>query len=132
MVRVGLAAPPFDGAAVIAGRSVRLSWRQIQNGALLLLFDPIGAARAHEYAIAVCNAVTRRAGPHARVAVVWPDDLDDILARANLPRAEGGPGPLEFPLSAVPDGRLASLYELSVAGRRPLWGQFLIDPAGIL
>jgi peroxiredoxin (alkyl hydroperoxide reductase subunit C) len=134
MVGVGLAAPHFDGSAVADGHLVELSWQQVHEGkTLVLLFDPIdGKTHSPEYLVAVSNAVTRLGEPHAKVAVVWRNDPHETLAWVERPRAEGGSGALAFPLIADPDGRIAGLYGLLTTGRTPLWGQFLIDPAGII
>jgi peroxiredoxin (alkyl hydroperoxide reductase subunit C) len=134
MVRVGLAAPHFDGTAVVDGHLVQLRWQQVhEDKTLVLLFDPIdGAAHSPEYLIAVSNAVARLSRPHANLAVVWRNDAHETLAWANRPPSKGGPGALAFPLIADPDGCIAALYDLLVAGSTPLWGQFLIDPAGII
>jgi len=80
----------------------------------------------------VSNAVMRLGGPHAKVAVVWHNDPHGTLAWANRPCAEGGPGALAFPLIPDPHCRIASLYGLRTPSRTPLWGQFLIDPSGII
>jgi peroxiredoxin (alkyl hydroperoxide reductase subunit C) len=134
MVRVGSAAPHFDGAAVVDGRLVRLNWHQVhEDRTLILLFDPIGGTSGPpEYPVAVSNALARLGGRHARVAVVWRNNPDALLAWANSPRAAGGPGALAFPLVADPDSRIAALYGLSDSGREPLWGRFVIDPSGIV
>jgi alkyl hydroperoxide reductase subunit AhpC len=134
MVGVGLAAPQFEGSAVVDGRLVQLSWQQVhEDKTLVLLFDPIeGAAHSPEYLTAVSNAVTRLGKPHAKVAVVWRNDPHGTLAWANRPRAEGGPGALAFPLIPDPHCRIFGLYGLLTAGGMPLWGQFLIDPSGTL
>ena len=111
-----------------------MSWQQVhEDKTLVLLFDPIeGAAHLPEYLVAVSNAVTRLGEPHAKVAVVWRNDPHGTLAWANRPRAEGGPGAMAFPLISDPHCRIAGLYGLLTAGRMPLWGQFLIDPFGII
>jgi peroxiredoxin (alkyl hydroperoxide reductase subunit C) len=134
MVGVGRAAPQFDGSAVVDGQLVQISWQQVhEDKTLVLLFDPIeDAAHVPEYLVAVSNAVTRMGEPHAKVAVVWRSDAHGTLAWANRPRAEGGPGALAFPLIPDPHCRIAGLYGLLTAGRMPLWGQFLIDPSGII
>jgi alkyl hydroperoxide reductase subunit AhpC len=134
MVGVRTAAPHFDGPAVVDGRLVQLRWQQVhEDKTLVLLFDPIdGTAHSPEYLIAVCNAVARLSRPHTKVAVVWRNDAHATLAWANCPRSEGGPGALAFPLIADPAGHIAALYDLLAAGRTPLWGQFLINPAGII
>jgi peroxiredoxin (alkyl hydroperoxide reductase subunit C) len=134
MVGVGLAAPQFDGSAVVGGHLVQLSWQQVhEDKTLVLLFDPIeGAAHSPEYLVAVSNAVTQLGEPHTKVAVVWRNDPHGTLAWANRPRAEGGPGALAFPLIPDPHCHIAGLYGLLTAGRMPLWGQFLIDPSGII
>ena len=134
MVGVGLAAPHCDGLAVVHRRLVPLRWQQVhQDKTLVLLFDPIDStAHSPEYLIAVSNAVARRSRPHSRVAVVWRNDAQATLAWANRPPSAGGPGALAFPLIADPAGHIAALYDLLAAGRTPLWGQFLIDPAGII
>jgi peroxiredoxin (alkyl hydroperoxide reductase subunit C) len=131
MIRVGSAAPHFDGTAVIEGRLVPLRWQQLhEDRALLLLFDPIdGSAHSPEYLVAVSNAVARRCWPHTKVAVVWRNAPSATLAWANRPPREGGPGALAFPLIADPAGRIAALYDPSSADV-PLWHRFLIDPAG--
>jgi peroxiredoxin 2/4 len=132
MVRVGSAAPHFDGTAVVDGRLVQLRWQQVhEDKTLVLLFDPLdGKAHSPEYLIAVCNAVARLSRPHTKVAVVWRNDPLETLAWANRPPSEGGPGALAFPLIADPAGHIAALYDRLAAGRTPLWHQFLIDPAG--
>jgi peroxiredoxin (alkyl hydroperoxide reductase subunit C) len=134
MVRVGLAAPHFDGTAVVAGRLVRLSWQQLhEDKTLVLLFDPVsGPAHFPEYLVAVSNAVVRLGQPDARVAIVWSASPQETLAWTNRSRAVGGGGVLAFPLIADPESRIASLYELRPPGATALWGRFLIDPAGII
>src|SRR5207249_1050459 len=108
MIRVGSAAPHFDGVAVVDGHLVRLSWEQLhEDRTLVLLFVPAdGPARLPEYPIAVGNAVARLDRPHVRLAVVWRNDPDETLAWADRPRSAGGPGALAFPLIADPDGRI--------------------------
>lgn len=134
MVRVGLAAPQFDGCAVVDGRLVQLRWQQVhEDKTLVLLFDPIdGTSHSPDYLIAVSNAVARQSRPHAKMAVIWRNDVHETLAWANRVPSEGGPGALAFPLIADPDGRIAALYDLRAAGSTPFWGQFIIDPAGII
>ena len=134
MVGMGATAPQFDGSAVVDGHLVQLSWQQVhENKTLVLLFDPIeGASHLPEYLVAVSNAVTRLGEPRAKVAVIWRNDLQGTLAWVNRPRAEGGPGALAFPLIPDPHCRIAGMYGLLTAGRIPLWGQFLIDPSGII
>jgi len=134
MVGVGMTAPQFDGSAVVDGDLVQLSWQQLhEDKTLVLLFDPIeGTGHSPEYLIAVSNAVTRQGEPHAKVAVVWRNDPHGTLAWANRPRPEGGPGALAFPLLPDPHCRIAGMYGLLTTGRVPLWGQFLIDPSGVV
>ena len=132
MVSVGSAAPHFDCRAVTAGHLDRLTWEQVHaDRTLVLLFHPAGADRLPDYLIAVGNALARAGGLPAGVAVVCPSAPDDLLAWAARPRAEGGPGALSFPLVADPDGHIASLYGLPADGG-PLWGQFVIDPSGVV
>jgi len=121
MANVGSAAPPFDCTAVVAGRLVRLGWRQVHdNTPLVLLFDSIGGpARSPDHVVAVFGAV---AGS-ARVAAVCRDDPDELLARS-------GGVPAAVPLIVDPDGRIAALYGLRPAGTGPLRGHVLIDAAG--
>jgi peroxiredoxin (alkyl hydroperoxide reductase subunit C) len=134
MVRVGVAAPRFDCSAVVEGRLARLDWGRLHdNKTLVLLFVPdCGTAPLAEYLIAVGNAVARRVIPIARVAMVIRKDPDDALGWVNLPRAAGGPGALAFPLIVDPVGRVAEVYDLLGDGRTPLWGEVVIDPAGII
>ncbi len=134
MVRVELAAPSFEGIAVVDRHLVHLSWQQIhEDKSLILSFDPIpGPAHSPDYLIAVHNAVARRSWPHTRVAVVWRNDASATLDWANRRPAAGGPGALAFPLIADPDGRIAALYGLGDSDQEALWGQFLIDSSGII
>jgi alkyl hydroperoxide reductase subunit AhpC len=134
MVHVGVGAPRFDCCAVVEGRLARLDWGRLHdNKTLVLLFDPAGGtAPPAEYLVAVVNAVARAAGPIARLAVVCRTDPDEAIAWANRPRADGGPGALAFPLVVDPAGRVAGLYDLLGDDLAPLWGQVVIDPAGVL
>jgi peroxiredoxin 2/4 len=134
MVRVGLAAPPFDGSAAVDRHLVQLSWQQIhEDKSLILSFDPIpGPVHSPDYLIAVNNAVARWSWPHTRMAVVWRNDASATLDWVNRHPAAGGPGDLAFPLIADPDGRIAALYGLVDPDHEPLWGQFLIDSSGII
>lgn len=134
MVRVDLAAPSFEGSAVVDRHLVELNWQQIhENKSLILSFDPIpGPVHSPDYLIAVHNAVARRSWPHTRVAVVWRNDASATLDWVNRHPAAGGPGALAFPLIVDPDGRIAALYGLGDSDHAPLWGQFLIDSSGII
>lgn len=134
MIRVGSPAPQFDATAVVDGRLVSLRWQQVhEDKTLVLLFDPVhGEEHSPDYLMAVSNAVARRTRPHARVAVVWHHDAHAVLAWANRPAAEGGPGILAFPLIVDPVGHIAARYGLSPAARLPIWGQVFIDPAGVI
>lgn len=133
MLSVGLTAPRFDCSAVVAGHLVRLAWQQVhENKTLILLFDAIDdTLHAAEDWVRVSNSVARLSHQRARVAVVCRNDLNEILGWMNRPHP-GGPQDLSFPLIVDADGRIAALYELPTDGRRPVWGQFLIDAAGII
>jgi alkyl hydroperoxide reductase subunit AhpC len=133
MVTVGSAAPPFHCSAVVAGRVVRLRWEQQHpHCTLALLFDPLDSTNSPcDYLRAVGEAFPRLDRLQIRVAVVCRRDLYDLLDWANRLPEEGGPGALALPLIADVDGRIASLYGLE-AERVPLWGQFIIDPPGVI
>lgn len=132
MVRVGLAAPRIGGRAVLDRRLVSLSWEQLHDDrALALLFDPTDATdRWPEYLVAVSNAVMRLGHPFARVALVWRNGPARTLGWARRARAAGGPGLLAFPVLSDPRGAIAAQYGLPPDA--PVWGQFLIDPAGVV
>jgi len=134
MLRVGLAAPHFDCSAVVGGRLIRLSWRQVhENKTLVLLFDSIDdKLHSPEDSIAVSNAVLRLSHRRARVALVCRNDLGEILAWINRPYPEHGPEDLALPLIVDPDGRIAALYGLPVDAHEPVWGEFLIDASGVI
>jgi alkyl hydroperoxide reductase subunit AhpC len=134
MVRVGLAAPSFDCQAVIDGRLVPVSWRQVhENKRLVLLFDSIdSSAHAPDHLLALSSAVPRLRRLHAKLAVVCRDPLYEVLAWANRPRGAGGPGGPVFPLIVDSDDRVAWLYDLMPADGALLWGRFLIDRDGTL
>ena len=137
MLGVGFAAPHFDCTAVVGGHLVRLRWEQVHdNRPLVLLFGSLGGTvRSSDPLVAL---VTAAGLPRANVAVVCRNDLYGVLAWANGPSSESGPGAPAFPLIADPDGRIASLYGLAAAGRGPpggrgpTWGHFVIDPSDII
>jgi peroxiredoxin (alkyl hydroperoxide reductase subunit C) len=131
MLGVGFAAPHFDCTAVVGGHVVRLRWEQAHDSRpRVLLFGSLGGAAGPSGPLV---ALATAAGlPRASVAVVCRDDLYDVLAWANRPPSEGGPGAVAFPLIADPAGRIAALYGLAAAGRRPMWGHFVIDSSDII
>jgi alkyl hydroperoxide reductase subunit AhpC len=131
MLRVGCAAPHFDCTAVVGGHLVRLRWEQVHdNRPLVLLFGSLGgAAGSSEVLVAL---VTAAGLPRANVAVVCRNAPDDVLAWANAPPSESGPGALAFPLIADPAGRIAALYGLAAADPDPKWGYCVIDPSDII
>ena len=131
MLGVGCAALHFDCTAVVGGHLVRLRWEQVHdNRPLVLLFGSLGGTAGSSDPLVAL--VTAAGLPRANVAVVCRNDLYDVLAWANGPPSESGPGALAFPLIADPDGRIASLYGLAAAGRGPTWGHFVIDPSDII
>jgi alkyl hydroperoxide reductase subunit AhpC len=132
MLRVGLAAPHFDCSAVVAGRLVRLGWRQVhENKALVLLFDSLDAQiHASDDLLAVSNAVMRLSHQRVKAAVICRNDLGDILAWINDPTRCSED--VAFPLIVDPEGRIAALYGVQADGRLPVWGQFLIDSSGVI
>jgi alkyl hydroperoxide reductase subunit AhpC len=134
MVGVGLIAPVFAGNTIQDGRLVPLRWRARHRcKTTLVSFDPIpGPDHLPDYLVAVSNAVARRSGPDVGVAVVWRNSARHTLAWATRRPALGGPGPLAIDLIPDPAGRIAACFDLVHADGRPLWGQFLIDRAGIL
>ena len=128
MLAVGFAAPHFDCTAVVGGHLVRLRWDQVHdNRPLVLLFGSLGGTSDPLVALVIAAGL-----PRANVAVVCHNDPDEVLAWANGPPSESGPGTLAFPLIVDPDGRIASLYGLAAAGRVPTWGHFVIDPLDII
>src|SRR5262249_40303184 len=131
MLGVGFAAPHFDCTAVVGGHLVRLRWEQVHdNRPLVLLFGSLGGTAGSSDPLA---ALVAAAGlQRASVAVVCRNDLYAVLAWANRPRSESGPGAPALPLIADPVGRIASLYGLAAPGRGPTWGQFVIDPSDVI
>ena len=134
MIRVGLAAPRFDCQAVVQGRLVHFDWRQVhENKRLILLFDSIEhVTGSPDYLLTLSNAVEELARLRTRLAVVCRDPLYEVLSWANLPRYEGGPGSLAFPLIVDADDEIACLYDLTPAAGMLLWGRFLIDHQGVI
>jgi alkyl hydroperoxide reductase subunit AhpC len=131
MLGVGFAAPHFDCTAVVGGHLVRLRWEQVHdNRPLVLLFGALGGtAGSFDPLVALATAAGLA---RANVAVVCRNAPDDGLAWANGAASARRPGAPAFPLITDPDGRIASLYGLAAAGRRPTWGHFVIDPSGII
>ena len=119
MVTIGTVAPHFDCRAVIRGGLRRLRWRHLQaNKTLVLLFDARSGAQWPPAELRTLNRATRRLRLlGARVAVVSQAPLSEVLA---------------CPLLLDPDGYLAWLYDLALGDGRVLWGQILIDAAGVI
>lgn len=70
---------------------------------------------------------------NCRILGVSVDSIDTHSEWLNTPAAEGGLGPLQFPLASDPGGEVAKTYgiwlpEKEVSAR----GLFLIDPQGVL
>jgi alkyl hydroperoxide reductase subunit AhpC len=131
MLEVGFTAPHFDCTAVVGGQFVRLRWEQVHaSRPLVLLFGSLGGTAGSSDPLVALVAAAGR--PRANLAVVCRDDLYDVLAWANAPPSVGGAGGPAFPLIADPDGRIASLYGLTAAGRAPTWGHFVIDPSDVI
>lgn len=70
---------------------------------------------------------------NCRILGVSVDSIDTHSEWLNTPAAEGGLGPLQFPLASDPGGEVAKAYgiwlpEKEVSAR----GLFLIDPQGVL
>jgi alkyl hydroperoxide reductase subunit AhpC len=134
MLLVGLEAPPFACSAVVARRLLRLGWHELHAGrVLVLVFETLGdRAGADAELFALGNAVVHSGRPRAGFAVVCRNPLEEVLDWVNRLGPEGGADTPAFPLILDPNGRIGGLYELSAGGRGPSWGQFLIDPSGVL
>jgi alkyl hydroperoxide reductase subunit AhpC len=127
MVTVGFAAPKFDCRAVVHGTIRRLRWRQVhEDKTLLLLFDASAAGGPADL-IVLNRAAGRLHALRAKLAVVCRASVAELLALAN-----DGADDLAFPLIGDADRYLAWLYNLVLADGTTLWGQFLIDPAGVV
>src|SRR4051812_11189025 len=125
MVRVGLAAPPFDCAAVVNGGLTPLSWQQVHEGrALVLVFGPLAAlAQSAERFLALADAAGRL---QARLALVCREPPGQVLAWAVRSGRAGGLGRLGLLLLTDGEQRAAGLYDLAAPDGTLLWGRFLI------
>ncbi len=134
--RVGQPAPSFSVACTWAGgrRTEQATLVDYAGSWLMLLFYPRDftfVCPAELVAFSARFADLRRRG--CRVLAVSSDALDIHREWLSLPRAEGGLGPLRYPLASDPDGAMARAYGVWDAERAlATRGLFLIDPDGVL
>lgn len=123
MIRPGSLAPAFDGRAIVDGMSVDLTWRKIhQEQVLVLVFDSVMEPSDLLNDLSLAHIDTTAAETSdIHVYVVGRDPLFELQT-----------SDLTLPVIVDTDGDIASLYNMLTGDGRPLWGQCIADPDGIV
>jgi hypothetical protein len=140
MVIVGSIAPRFDSDALVDGHRRRLRWEQLHESRTLVLRFDANAAGEPALLALLADAADRLGAARAKLAVVCHPPAPPMTARSNGPEQGGAAatataastGPTGFPLVLDPDDSLAGLYGLVLPDGTTLWGQFIVDDAGIV
>jgi eukaryotic-like serine/threonine-protein kinase len=135
--RIGRPAPNFDLECTIAEDTSsfdRVQLEDYQGHWLMLVFYP------RDFSFVCPTELTALSARHAeltdrecKVLGVSVDSIELHQEWLETPPANGGVGPLRFPLASDPDGHVARAYGVfSEEKRLALRGLFLIDPDGLL
>ncbi len=126
MVMVGCAAPKLHCTALVGGKLRRLRWHDVHENKILVLVFDAGAARSREDLPRLSQASCRLRVLGSNLAVVCRPPLCPTRSWNEQV------GALKFPLLLDPEDLLAWRYDLVAQDGKTLWGQFIIDPEGIV
>lgn len=127
-------APAFKKTAVVGGVFEEVSLEQYKGKWVLLGFFPMAFTFVcPTEIIAYSEAAKKFRENDCEVLMASTDSEYSLLAWTNVPRAEGGLGPIDIPLIADRNHSLAKDYGVLLEDEGiTLRGLFLIDPKGTL
>lgn len=134
VAQVQKSAPEFKKTAVVNGMFEEVSLEQYRGKYVVLAFIPLAFTFVcPTEIIAFSEAAKTFESLGAQVLFASTDSEYSLLAWTNVPRKEGGLGPVNIPLLADTNHSLARDYGVLIEEEGiALRGLFLIDPNGII
>lgn len=132
--RVQQRAPDFSGTAVINGQFKTIKLSEYEGKYLILLFYPLDFTFVCPTEIvAFSDNADKLRELNTEVVAISTDSHFSHLAWTNIPRKEGGLGPMKMALLSDFNKRISRDYGVLVEEEGiALRGMFLIDPKGVL
>ncbi|OQV17270.1 Peroxiredoxin-2 [Hypsibius exemplaris] len=132
--RVQHRAPDFEGMAVVEGQFKSIKLSDYKGKYLILLFYPLDFTFVcPTEIIAFSDYAEKFRAINTEVVAVSTDSHFSHLAWTNLPRKEGGLGPMKIPLLADFNKKMSRNYGVLIEEDGiALRGMFLIDPKQVL
>lgn len=132
--RVQHKAPNFHGTAVVDGAFKSIQLSDFQGKWLIILFYPLDFTFVCPTEIvAFSNMSEEFRKVNTEVVAVSTDSHFSHLAWTNVPRSEGGLGPMKIPLLSDFSKQISRDYGVLIEKDGiALRGMFLIDPKGVL
>ena len=127
-------APPFKKTAVVDGIFEEISLEKYKGKYVVLAFVPLAFSFVCPTEIvAFSDAAKKFEDQGAQVLFASTDSEYSLLAWTNLPRKDGGLGPVKVPLLADKNHSLSRDYGVLIEKEGiALRGLFIIDPKGII
>ncbi|CAI4954993.1 CGH_3_HP_G0001180.mRNA.1.CDS.1 [Saccharomyces cerevisiae] len=127
-------APPFKKTAVVDGIFEEISLEKYKGKYVVLAFVPLAFSFVCPTEIvAFSDAAKKFEDQGAQVLFASTDSEYSLLAWTNLPRKDGGLGPVNVPLLADKNHSLSRDYGVLIEKEGiALRGLFIIDPKGII
>ncbi|GAV08720.1 hypothetical protein RvY_18374 [Ramazzottius varieornatus] len=132
--RVQQKAPDFSGTAVVYGQFKTIKLSDYEGKYLILLFYPLDFTFVCPTEIvAFSDNADKLRELNTEVIAISTDSHFSHLAWTNIPRKEGGLGPMKMPLLSDFNKKVSRDYGVLIEEEGvALRGMFLIDPKGVL